>query len=82
MQQWCTIKTSNWLTFFFNLKVFDEKSIGEAFVFTILSFSNMPTRELLNLTTLRIAYEDINCMKYRRIVYMSWDTMLGKHTLS
>lgn len=41
--------------------------------------SNISARDLLNLITLKITYEDINCIKYRRIVYMTWDNMLGMY---
>lgn len=42
----------------------------------------MPARDMVKLTSVKVTYEDINCIKYRRIVYMSWDNMLGLHYIS
>lgn len=39
--------------------------------------SNISAREMLKLMSLKITYEDINCIKYRRIVYMTWDNILS-----
>lgn len=47
-----------------------------------LNFSDMPARDMVKLTSVKVTYEDINCIKYRRIVYMSWDNMLGLHYIS
>lgn len=34
---------------------------------------------MVKLTSVKVTYEDINCIKYRRIIYMSWDNMLGMY---
>lgn len=44
---------------------------------THLHFSGIPSRDMLNYTTLSVAFEANNCIRFRRSVYMTWDKLLG-----
>lgn len=48
-------------------------------IYAFSIFSDIPARDMVKLTSVKVTYEDINCIKYRRIIYMSWDNMLGMY---